>query len=327
MGMVLIPASSARRTGASPGRPAALLLALLLAFLLVFLLAVPLTFVGATDEAGAVGAGGETTRRTEVVASLYPLAWLAGAVGGDRVRVLDLTPPGAEPHDLELTTRDRERLDRAGLVLAVGDGFQPAVEKAVAQRSGPSVVLTRAIDTGSGAVADDPHLWLDPVTWAEAVTAVQQALTTADPGGADGYSTRADAVRAELTALDAAYAAGLAGCRRRLVVTTHDYFARPAARYGLDTASLMGRDPEGEPDARRLADLADRIDAEGVTTVFTEPLAPPDQARTLAREGGARVAVLDAIEALTADRRRAGDDYPAVMRSNLRALRRALGCS
>lgn len=314
MGMILI---IGRRSAAGRGRWAQGLAGSLLALVMVG------TVV--TAPAGVAGAAG-VTGRTEVVASLYPLAWLARSVGGDRVRVTDLTPPGAEPHDLELTTRDRDRLDRAGVVLAVGDGFQPAVEKAVAQRSGPSVLLTRALDPGSRPVADDPHLWLDPVVWTEAATVVQEALTAADPAGATDYAARADAVRAELAALDRDYAAGLADCRRRLVVTTHDYFVRPAARYGLATASLMGRDPEGEPDARRLADLADRMVADRVTTVFTEPLAPPDQARTLAREGGARVALLDPIEALTATQRRTGDDYPTVMRRNLRTLSRALGC-
>ena len=268
--------------------------------------------------------------RVEVVASLYPLAWLAGAVGGDRVRVTDLTPPGAEPHDLELTTRDRARIDRADVVLVVGGGFQPAVEAAARTRGGGgdrTVVLADGVGAGPAALRADPHLWLDPVTWSEAVAVVQGALTSADPAGAADYAARADATRTSLAALDAAYAGGLTGCRRRLVVTTHDYFVRPAARYGLATAALLGRAPEGEADARSLADLADRMTRAGVTTVFTEPLAAPDLARTLAREGDARVAVLDPVEALTPAGRRRGDDYPTVMRRNLRTLQRALGCT
>jgi zinc transport system substrate-binding protein len=265
--------------------------------------------------------------RVDVVASFYPLAWLARAVGGDRVRVTDLTPPGAEPHDLELTTRDRDRIDRADVVLLLGRDFQPAVEAAAEQRDGPTVVVADAVDDGPAALRADPHLWLDPVTWGAAVTVVERALAAAAPADAADFAARADTVRGELTALDAGYAAGLADCRRHLVVSVHDAFARPAARYGLTTASLVGRSPEGEADARRLVDLADRVERAGVTTVFTEPLAPPDQARTLAREGGARVAVLDPVEGLTAAQRRRGDDYPTVMRRNLRALRRALGCT
>ena len=299
-------------------RPAVVRRAWPVAALLAALVAV--TVAGPT----VAGARTGTSGRIEVVASAHPLAWAARAVGGDRVRVTDLTPPGVEPHDLELTTRDRDRIDRADVVLVVGGGFQPAVEAAAARRgdrSGPTVVLTDVLP------GDDPHLWLDPVVWADAVSVVEQALTTADPAGATGFAERADAVRADLAALDAAYAEGLADCRHRLVVTVHDAFSRTAARYDLSTASLLGRVPDGEADARTFADLADRMERAGVTTVFTEPLAAPDLARTLAREGGARVAVLDPAESQTAAQRRRGEDYPEVMRQNLRALRRALDCT
>ena len=63
-----------------------------------------------------------------------------------------------------------------------------------------------------------------------------------------------------------------------------------------------------------------------MTTVFFEPLVSPRLAETVAREAGATTAVLDPIEGLTDDEADRGDDYFTLMRANLAALRKALGC-
>src|SRR5262245_63529827 len=89
---------------------------------------------------GCGGSGIDSDEPT-VVASFYPLAWVAERVAAPGTRVVDLTPAGTEPHDLELTPGDLETLQDADLVLYLGHGFQPAVEKAVEGRSGPSLDL------------------------------------------------------------------------------------------------------------------------------------------------------------------------------------------
>ena len=81
-----------------------------------------------------------------------------------------------------------------------------------------------------------------------------------------------------------------------------------------------------EPDASRIAELADQIEAEGITTVFYETLVAPDVAETLAREAGVETAVLNPIEGLSQDELDAGADYASVMRVNVAAIGTALGC-
>ena len=89
---------------------------------LTLLLAGGLTACGGdSDEPGA----------THVVAGFYPLAFAAEEIRGVDVEVTNLTPAGAEPHDLELTPREVEEILGADLVLYVGEGFHPAVEEAV----------------------------------------------------------------------------------------------------------------------------------------------------------------------------------------------------
>jgi zinc transport system substrate-binding protein len=262
------------------------------------------------DGPGADGGG-----RPQVVASVFPLAEAAERVGAEAVEVTDLTPAGTEPHDVELAPDDVDALLDADLVVYLGGGFQPAVEDAVDQRGGPSVDVLTALDGG-----DDPHLWLDPALMADVVDEVAAAVGDVVPEREADVEAAADRYRAELEQLDADLDAQLGDCHRDLVVSAHDAFGRLAARYGLRTEAITGISPEAEPDPGRLAELADLVEREGVTTVFTEELVSPEVAEALARETDVGTAVLDPIES------RPDGGYLAAMRRNGDALAEALGC-
>jgi zinc transport system substrate-binding protein len=270
---------------------------------------------------GDTKAGSGNAEKT-VVAAFYPLAWAAAQVGGGRNEVVNLTPPGAEPHDIELTPKDVEKVRAADLVLYLGRGFQPALQKAVESRSGPSLDLLERQNLLAGADEEqgayDPHVWLDPARFAEMVSAIGSEL---------GREEAAAGLSSELRALDEELAAGFAACRRHEFVTSHAAFGYLAKRYGLRQIALTGLSPEAEPSARDLEALIDEVKRSGATTVFFETLVSPKLAETVAREAGVMTAVLNPLEGLTADEVAAGDDYFSVMRANLAALRDALGCS
>jgi zinc transport system substrate-binding protein len=246
---------------------------------------------------------------TSVVAGFYPLAFAAEQIGGDRVEVTNLTPAGAEPHDLELTPRELEEILDADLVLYVGGGFQPSVEEAVESSDVP------AIDILQDDV--DPHVWLDPVRFAQVVQRIGAEL---------GGGARARELAARLRALDEDFRAGLADCERRELVTTHDAFGHLAERYDLEVIPIAGLAPEAEPSPRDLEEIAALVEERGVTTVYTEPLLSAEIGETVARESGATTAVLNPLEGLTEEELARGEDYFTVMEANLEALRTGLGC-
>lgn len=314
------------------------------ALVLALALSTPACATGGKGEDGGTGSG------VRVVASFYPLAEAARRVGGSRVSVTNLTPPGLEPHDIELTPRQVDELEDADVVLFLGRGFQPAVEQIVERSRRPAVDLLAEIGPGArsagardadehqngdgagpddgpdGQTAADPHVWLDPLLLARMADRVQAAFIEADPDGAADFAANTQSYRADLEALDARYNEGLARCQRRDLVTTHAAFHYLAARYRLDQRPITGLAPESEPDPGRLAELTDLIRDRGITTVFYEELVPRDLAETLAREAGVKTAVLNPLEGLTADEIETGADYFSVMEQNLRTLRQALGC-
>lgn len=267
--------------------------------------------------AAAFASGGDSTRpsRDDVVAAFYPLAFAAEQIGGPGVHVTNLTPAGAEPHDLELSPDDVAAVKDAGLVLLMGDGFQPQLERAARASNGTSLSL---LDTpGIDRHGNDPHVWLDPLRYALLVRVIGNALH-AEPAAAR--------LVARLRELDREFRAGLAHCDRRQIVTSHAAFGYLAQRYGLQQISVEGLSPEAEPAPRELAHVIARVRESGATTVFAEPLASPRVARTISRETDATVAVLDPLEGLTPRALARGADYFTVMRANLTALRKGLAC-
>ena len=153
--------------------------------------------------------------------------------------------------------------------------------------------------------------------------ALAEELATLDPDGAAAYRSNAEDLRGELEALDGEYVDGLTDCARDTVVVSHDAFGY-LARYGLDLEPIAGLSPGAEPTPATLAALADVIEEKGVTTVFSERLASPALAQTLASDLGVETGVLDPLEGLTDDT--AGEDYLSLMTANLTALEEANGC-
>ena len=269
---------------------------------------------------GCGGASGPGSRT--VVAAFYPLAFAAEQVAGEGIVVIDLTPPGAEPHDLELAAGDVKDVRDAELVLYLGQGFMPSLERAAAQREQGSIDLLEGQEliaaAGEPGSAHDPHVWLDPARYAWMATTIAAAL--GDESLADGFVRRLDELDDELRA-------GLGKCARREIVTSHAAFGYLAERYRLEQVPLSGLSPEVEPSAREIEALSEQVRLHGATTVFFETLASPELAETVAREAGVKTAVLNPLEGLTGAEIDAGADYFSVMRDNLAALRAALGCS
>lgn len=290
---------------------------------------------------------GDDTAGTQVAAAFYPLAYVAERVAGDHASVDNLTTPGTEPHDLELTIRETAEIARADLVIHE-QGLQPAVDDAVAQNAAGDV-LDAAVVVGLEPFADhgddhgddhadeahheddghdhdggrDPHFWLDPLKMADLGDEVADRLSEIDPDHADDFTANAASLRTDLETLDRDYTDGLADCARHTIVVSHDAFGY-LGRYGLEVAPVAGLTPDAEPTPAVLADLQQLITDDGITTVFSERLASPRLTQSLAADMGVRTAVLDPLEGLTGET--ADADYLSIMRDNLTTLQEANGC-
>ncbi|GGL68728.1 zinc ABC transporter substrate-binding protein [Streptomyces fumigatiscleroticus] len=290
-----------------------------------------------SDSAAAGGTG-----KFDVVASFYPMAFLAEQIGKDHVHVTSLTQPGQEPHDLEISAKQTAQLQESDAALYL-KGLQPSVDEAVGQSGVKTKIdaatLTELEDLGTGDGHDhgaeesessggdehalDPHVWLDPVKYAEVAEGVGKAFEKADPDHAADYKKNTEALVTRLNSLNTEFEDGLKDVRSKVFFTNHAAFGYLAQRYGLTQEAINGLDPESEPSAARVKELQQEAEADGVTTVFYETLVSGKTAKTLAKDAGLKTDVLDPLEGIT-DKSR-GDDYFQVMEANLKALKTALG--
>ncbi|MFD7383630.1 MULTISPECIES: metal ABC transporter substrate-binding protein [Streptomyces] len=305
-------------------------------------------------------ADGGNGDKLKVTASFYPMQFLTERIGGEHVAVTSLTKPGVEPHDLELTPRQIGSISESDYVLYL-KGIQPAVDDAIKQSGVKNTVdaatLTTLENHGSEVSGHDhghegeeehgheeeaheehsegdghnhgeeggadPHIWLDPVKYAEVAKGVGKSLEKADPDHAADYKKNTDALVAELGELNTAYETGLKNTSTKTFITTHSAFGYLAERYGLTQQGIAGIDPEAEPSPARIQEIHTIAEKEKATTVFFETLASDRTAKTLAKDTGLKTGVLDPLEGIT-DKSQ-GADYIEVMESNLAALQKALG--
>ncbi|WP_134118725.1 metal ABC transporter substrate-binding protein [Kribbella kalugense] len=303
------------------------------------------TALAALTLAGCSGSttNGSSNGKLDVVASFYPLEFIARSVGGDAVNVTTLTAPGVEPHDLELTPKQVGSIATAKLVVYEKD-LQPAVDEAVEQNAkdagfdvAPAAQLEATgadfeeHEPGQAAPAVhkdnalDPHFWLDPVRYADVVKAVEEKLASVDSANAAGYHERATALLGQIGKLDTEYKTGLASCELRTFVTSHEAFAYLAKRYGLTMVGIAGFTPDAEPTPTRIKEVQDLVKAQHVTTIFYEELVSPKLAETIAHDVGVKTAVLSPIEGLSDANSK--ETYLTLMRENLQELQKANGCA
>ncbi|MEU0298778.1 metal ABC transporter substrate-binding protein [Streptomyces sp. NPDC006175] len=290
-----------------------------------------------SSDAAEGGNGG----KLDVSASFYPMQFLAEEIGGSHVSVTSLTKPGVEPHDMELSPKQIGGLGDADYILYLKN-VQPAVDDAVTQAGVKNTVDAAGLTTleSHGSEVDghdhgaeehegeeeaglDPHIWLDPVKYAEVAEGVGKSLEKADPDNAADYRKNTETLVAELNKLDKAYETGLKNTATKTFITTHSAFGYLAERYGLTQEGIAGIDPEAEPSPARIDEIHHVAEESKATTVFFETLASDKTAKTLAKDLGLKTGVLDPLEGITD--RSAGADYIEVMESNLAALQKALG--
>lgn len=290
--------------------------------------------------------------RLRVAASFYPLQWVAERVGGDLVDVRVLTPPGTEPHDVEVTAQDRVWLERSDVVLHLGQGFQPGIDRAlrtlgdgvrqVDLLAAPGLELLPVPagadehgedeEEGQDEHADesgprwDPHVWLDPVRTSAVARHVAQVLVQAAPERAAEVEAGLAGLERDLAALHDELSAALADCPRRTVVTSHAAFGYLTDRYALEQVPLAGLSADDQADPGTLGELTRLARSRRVTTVFAEEVLSPAVAQAVAREVGAGTRTLGVLEFDPEVAHGPGEDYLTVQRRNGIALRQGLGC-
>ncbi|MCX6733319.1 MAG: zinc ABC transporter substrate-binding protein [Candidatus Peregrinibacteria bacterium] len=263
----------------------------------------------------------------KIITSFYPLYEIANQIGGDIVSVKNIIPGGTEPHDYEPTARDIVDMREANLVIYNGLGLEPWKDKVIPDLTKNGVATMQMADLfGDTTIANDPHLWLDPVHYKKEAEEISKKIIELDPAHADAYRANTKNFIQQLDTLNASYEKGLTSCKFDTFITNHAAFAYIAKRYHLSMIPIAGLSPDIEPSPKAMADITNIIRQKNIRYVLTETLVSPKIADTLAESSGAETLIMNPIEGLTNQEISAGKNYVTTMEDNLRSLRTALEC-
>jgi zinc transport system substrate-binding protein len=276
--------------------------------------------------------------KVRIVATVFPLAEFAREIGGGRVEVHLLLPPGADVHTWQPRVSDIRRLETADLLVFIGQGLEPWLtsllkganpsrlarfEAAFGRKLLPAAPDGEDHDHG----AFDPHIWLDFRMDQDLADGIAAALARLDPAGAPDFLRGAGNLKDRLKSLDAAYEAGLKDCRgREFILGGHAAFAYLARRYGLRQVAVYGASPDAAPTPKGTAAVIARAAKEGIQTIFYEPSLGDKMARLIAAEIGAKVRILYPAHNLSPEQAAAGETFFRLMETNLENLKNGLGC-
>ncbi|HVO10628.1 MAG TPA: metal ABC transporter substrate-binding protein [Vicinamibacteria bacterium] len=244
-------------------------------------------------------------RQARVAATVFPIYDIARRVAGDRVDVRLVLAPGLDPHGYEPRPKDVAALADVTLLFAVGLGLDPwAASIARAAGAGEARVfelgpLMDPILAPPGVVRSEPlidaHFWTDPLRARHAVGVVVEALDGLDPEGGPFYRERGAALQHAIDALHADVRDRSARWQRRRIVTFHGSLFYFAARYGLQVVGVVQPVPGSEPTAQHVSALGALLRPPDGAALFVEPQLDSQLARTLARDAGVSVHVVDPL--------------------------------
>lgn len=233
-----------------------------------------------------------------VFVSLPPQKFFVERLGGDRVQVAALVPPGADPHTFEPSPAQMKALSRASLYFAIGVPFEKTLVARI-RSVNPQISVIRT-DEGllkraeHGDGEPDPHVWLSPPLVMAMARTMVVALMKADPADPAGYEARYQHFLADVASLDVEIHRTFQEAKPpRVFYVFHPSWGYFAEAYGLKQVAVESEGKEAKP--AHLKELMESARRAGVKVLFVQPQFSRRSAEMVAKEIGATVEVLDPL--------------------------------
>jgi zinc transport system substrate-binding protein len=243
---------------------------------------------------GCVSPDQTPSEKIRAVVSIAPLGEFVREVGGEKVQVTVLVPPGAEPHTFEPSPSQMKEVAGADLYVQNGAGLEFWMDSLLSVNHEMLVVdSSKGISLLSEDGAADPHIWLSLGNAEQQVINICDGLVKLDPAGMDAYLRNRDGYLLRLKELDQELKVTFAGAKRRIFIDHHPAWTYFARDYSLEQVPLM--EGEKEPGPRHLSEVILLGRKNNVTAVFVEPEFNPKAAEVIARELNVSVVYLDPL--------------------------------
>lgn len=312
--------------------------------LFVVLTSIFVLFLATSCSSGGSEAG-DQNGKIMVYTTIFPLYDAAALIGGERVTVTKMIPPGVEPHDFEPKPKEMVDLQKADLFIYNGAGFERWIDKAVANLDqkrtkvinvsegirlltkdevtggadphGAESVTPSEAETQGGA---DPHIWLDPDNMIKIAEKIYRSLKELDPANEGYYKQNYDSFVEQLKTVDGEYKEVLSKAKKKELIVSHAAFGYLAHRYGLTQIPVSGISPDEVPSQTDMIRLIETAKTHQLQYIGFEAIAQSKVADTIRREANLKPVTLYTIDNVTPAQQQEGIHYLDLMRENLKTL-------
>jgi zinc transport system substrate-binding protein len=251
--------------------------------------------------------------RLAVWVSIQPQRYFVERIGGDRVDVEVMVPPGFSPATYEPKPSQIEGLTAADMYIRIGVPFETAWMPRIVAANEEMLVVDQSegIERIDGT---DPHIWLSPKLAKTQAQTIYAGLVELDPGHESSYRANLDAFLTDLDELDASIQQTLSGLESRKFMVFHPAWSYFARDYDLEMIPVQ---VEGsDPSAAEMAELIQTARANGIKVIFAQPEFSTQAARTIASEIGGEVLLISPLAPDWMDNlRRVADTFSVVLRN------------
>jgi zinc transport system substrate-binding protein len=247
----------------------------------------------------------QSTTKLGVVVTILPQAEFVENVGGDKVDITVMVPPGASPHTYEPTPSQMTDLSEAEIYAKVGSGVEfelTWMDKLIAQNDeifvvdcseGVELQPMTSGDEDESTGSMDPHIWMSPANVQIMVKNIADSLIRIDPDNRDYYEQNCDAYLEKLKQLDQDISEGLSEVENRVFMVYHPAFGYFASNYDL---TMLPIEDEGkEPTPAGLQHLIEQAIEQNIKVVFAEPQFNPQSAKVIADAINGRVVLINPL--------------------------------
>lgn len=283
--------------------------------------------------------------KIEIVTTLFPTYDFAKQIGGEKVNVSLLLPPGVEPHTFEPKPKDIVKINKSDIFIYTDKYMEPWVEdllKGIPNKNLKIVNSSAGIefmsendehdeDTEHGGHhhgGKDPHIWLDLANAQIMTDTIAKALCEKDPANKDFYLQNAEKYKERLAALDSRFKETFATAKQKTIIYGgHFAFGYFAKRYGLNYESpYKGFSPNAEPNPKAIGELINKLKTSGIKYIYYEELLDPKVARTISEATGTKLELLHGAHNVSKNELKNGITFIDIMNSNLNKLKEGLQC-
>jgi len=241
----------------------------------------------------------EDNNKIGVAVTILPQAEFVEKVGGDKVSVTVMVPPGANPHSTELTPSQMTEVAKAKMYAKVGSGIEfelTYMDKLTAINKSMQVVdCSKGIELITSVDPDepgkDPHIWLSPQNAKIMVHNICEGLVQIDPVNKAYYEQNRDDYLQDLDNLNQEIRAKLAGVQNRAFIVFHPAWGYFVRDYNLEEIPI---EVEGkEPSAQDVVLVIQKAKELNIKIIFASPQFNPQMAEVIAREIDGRVVFIN----------------------------------